>query len=67
MFRVGDRREIDDFVAHFFSDFGRLRAVTIGPDSEDLYITTSNTDGRGTERENDDKIIRIPVEEFRSD
>lgn len=62
-----DGREIDDFVAHFVSDFGRLRAVTVGPDSEDLYITTSNTDGRGTERENDDKIIRIPVEEFRSD
>lgn len=44
--------------AHFRQEFGRIRAVVLGPDNY-LYITTSNTDGRGTPRANDDKIIRI--------
>jgi len=38
--------------------FGRLRAVVLGPDGY-LYISTSNTDGRGKPKENDDKIIKI--------
>ncbi|MEK7614115.1 MAG: PQQ-dependent sugar dehydrogenase [Patescibacteria group bacterium] len=43
---------------HFRNEFGRIRAVVLGPDGF-LYITTSNTDGRGEPKENDDKIIRI--------
>ncbi len=44
--------------SHFRQEFGRIRAVVLGPDDY-LYITTSNTDGRGDIRANDDKIIRI--------
>lgn len=44
--------------AHFRQEFGRIRAVVLGPDNY-LYITTSNTDGRGTPRANNDKVIRI--------
>lgn len=44
--------------AHFRKEFGRIRAVVLGPD-DNLFITTSNTDGRGTRKEGDDKIIRI--------
>lgn len=41
------------------SRFGRLRAMTVGPDGA-LYIGTSNRDrGRGNIREGDDRIIRI--------
>lgn len=40
--------------------FGRVRAATIGPDG-DLYITTSNTDGRGNPQPADDKVIRIKL------
>ncbi len=40
--------------------YGRLRAVTLGPDGN-LYISTSNTDGRGNAREEDDKIIKMPL------
>lgn len=40
------------------SEFGRLRAVRLGPDGF-LYVTTSNRDGRGIPRETDDKLIRI--------
>jgi len=43
---------------HFLKEFGRLRAVRYGPDGY-LYITTSNTDGRGEARAGDDKLIRI--------
>ncbi len=56
--------EVVSFVGHFAEDFGRLRAVTLGPDEEYLYLTTSNTDGRGEERAGDDKLIRVPVEAF---
>lgn len=61
--RVDDGR-VTAFAGHFSGDFGRLRAVTIGPDGEYLYLTTSNTDGRGEERPGDDRLIRVPVEAF---
>ena len=38
--------------------YGRIRTVVVGPDGF-IYITTSNTDGRGTKKADDDKIIRI--------
>ncbi len=46
------------FTTHFYRDFGRLRAVVIGPDGF-IYLSTSNLDGRGDIKESDDKIIRI--------
>jgi aldose sugar dehydrogenase len=39
-------------------EFGRLREVITSPDGE-LYITTSNCDGRGTCPPEGDKILRI--------
>ena len=50
--------------AHFRRKFGRIRAVVLGPDDY-LYITTSNTDGRGKPHSNDDKIIRINQQIFK--
>ena len=44
--------------SHFYRDFGRLRALIIGPDGF-IYISTSNTDGRGEIKTEDDKIIKI--------
>ena len=44
--------------AHFQKEYGRLRAVIVGPDRQ-LYVTTSNTDGRGETSPGDDKILRI--------
>lgn len=41
------------------NQLGRLRAVTVGPDGG-LYVMTNNTDGRGTPRAGDDRIVRFP-------
>ena len=38
--------------------FGRLRTVVEGPRG-DLYVLTSNRDGRGTPSRSDDRILRI--------
>ena len=48
---------------HFKKEFGRIRDVVIGPDGE-LYITTSNHDGRGSPKISDDKIIKINSSTF---
>lgn len=39
-------------------DYGRLRAVTVGLDNM-LYLSTSNTDGRGNPQQGDDKVLRV--------
>lgn len=43
---------------NFVNEFGRLRALRLGPDGL-LYMGTSNTDGRGSIRTGDDKIFRV--------
>ena len=47
-------------VAHFRGDYGRLR-TTAAKDGF-LYMTTSNTDGRGNPKVGDDKLIRLRLE-----
>jgi len=51
----------DSYMAYFEKEYGRLRAVRLGPDSF-LYITTSNQDGRGRPFEGDDKLLRINLD-----
>ncbi|MDX1567085.1 MAG: PQQ-dependent sugar dehydrogenase [Longimicrobiales bacterium] len=45
-------------VPHFQGDYGRIRAVRMGPDGL-LYFSTSNRDGRGNVREGDDRIMAV--------
>ena len=42
----------------FTGTYGRLRDVVVGPDGA-LYIATSNRDGRGSPRADDDRILRV--------
>ncbi|MBF6329518.1 PQQ-dependent sugar dehydrogenase [Nocardia transvalensis] len=45
---------------HLRDRYGRLRTVEVAPDGA-LWLTTSNTDGRGDIRRGDDRIIRFPA------
>jgi glucose/arabinose dehydrogenase len=42
----------------FVGGYGRLRTVVATPDG-DLWVTTSNRDGRGTPAAKDDRILRV--------
>ena len=44
--------------ALFSNTFGRLRNAAVGPDGN-LYLLTSNRDGRESPAENDDRILKI--------
>lgn len=44
--------------AFFVGDYGRMRTVTRAPDGS-LWVTTSNTDGRGDPAAGDDRILMV--------
>lgn len=51
---VGEPKDFD-------MGLGRLRTVVTTPD-DDLWVVTSNTDGRGDPSESDDRIVRLQVD-----
>ena len=53
-FNIGTQK----LTTNFFKEYGRLRALALGPDNF-FYLNTSNKDGRGRVNEGDDKIIKI--------
>ena len=53
---VGDRTP----KALALGDLGRLRDVVAAPDGS-LWLVTNNTDGRGTPKAGDDRILRLRV------
>lgn len=55
-----DDGTLGDPSARFGARFGRLRTVAVAPDGA-LWLTTSNTDGRGDPHPGDDRVIRFPA------
>ena len=53
-----DGRRIANRVAILSRVYGRLRDVLVAPNG-DIYICTSNRDGRGSPTDGDDRIIRL--------
>lgn len=53
-----DNNKVEQIGTLVDSSFGRIRDLFVNSDGEILF-TTSNTDGRGTERDMDDKIYKI--------
>ena len=53
-----DGREVVEREALFRGEYGRLRDVLVGPRGE-VYLATSNRDGRGRPTSDDDRILRI--------
>ncbi|MCZ3388335.1 MAG: PQQ-dependent sugar dehydrogenase [Actinomycetia bacterium] len=40
---------------------GRIRTVMVAPDAQ-LWLTTSNTDGRGEPRDGDDRVVSVSID-----
>ncbi len=56
--------QLTNLTSHLTGEYGRLRSVVTDLSGEWLYLTTSNTDGRGDPAENDDRLIRVRVSLF---
>lgn len=52
-----------ELTAHLREIYGRLR--TVHAQNGFLYLLTSNQDGRGEPTEDDDRIVKIPLQNFR--
>jgi glucose/arabinose dehydrogenase len=57
---VDDPRRITGQEEVFDDRYGRLRDVQLGPDG-DLYVLTSNRDGRGEPTDEDDRVLRVSL------
>ncbi|WP_332666628.1 PQQ-dependent sugar dehydrogenase [Aeromicrobium sp.] len=55
-----DGQEVGKPRAYFGGEHGRIRTVVTAPDGA-LWVGTSNTDGRGDPRKNDDRIFRVTL------
>jgi len=53
-----DGRSVVSTDVIYRGDYGRLRDVLVSPDGE-VYIATSNEDGRGQPASDDDRILKI--------
>lgn len=56
-----DHTKVESHEVYFDGTLGRLRDVIMGPDGE-LYVTTSNCDGRGTCPAERDQVLRVVPE-----
>jgi hypothetical protein len=55
---------VGPITSQFFGQYGRLRAITIHDGY--LYFSTSNRDGRGRAKTEDDRILRIKLSNYKT-
>ena len=55
---ASDPRKVEKFERYLYRQFGRLRDIVEAPDGN-LYLLTSNRDGRGSPKDDDDRLIRL--------
>lgn len=60
--QLGNSNTVTSLQAHFREEYGRIRAVVNHNGA--IYVTTSNTDGRGMPTAGDDRILRISRSAF---
>ncbi|CAM3793839.1 PQQ-dependent sugar dehydrogenase [Nocardiopsis rhodophaea] len=48
--------------ALYVERYGRLRSVTTAPGGTELWVGTSNRDGRGSPVSGDDRVLRVPAD-----
>ena len=53
-----DGKSITNVEKMLAGDYGRLRDVLVGPNGE-IYVATSNRDGRGSPNSGDDRILKL--------
>ncbi|ASU85172.1 glucose sorbosone dehydrogenase [Nocardiopsis gilva YIM 90087] len=53
---------VGDPEALYVERYGRLRSVTTAPGGTELWVGTSNRDGRGSPASGDDRILRVPTD-----
>ncbi len=58
---VDGDRVVGDPTAFFGGEYGRVRTLEVAPDGS-LWMTTSNTDGRGDPRPDDDRILVLALD-----
>ncbi len=51
-------KKASDDKGFFVGEYGRMRTVVAAPDGN-LWVTTSNRDGRGDPADNDDRILLV--------
>ncbi len=47
---------------HFVDELGRLRTVVAHPDGDALWLSTSNLDSWGSPADDDDRVMRVPLD-----
>lgn len=59
LYQVSQSNNELSIAAYLSEEYGRLRGARIYGDT--LYLTTSNTDGRGSVNDTDDRLLAIPL------